>query len=178
MKIPYRHQITDVSCGAAVVEMVLKHCGIIRSQKEIIQLLQFDDHGATNTSLRRLLESLRIPCQVYAQQSQDKESHIPVLPTNALPQLMKHLDAGNLVILNYLSEDGETGHYVLVHSHDNEYLIVNDPDPVRGGPSVVLQQDYLEQRWISGDKKWQKWFLVIDVPSKKKAGPGRSRATF
>ncbi len=166
MKIPYRHQITGVSCGAAVVEMILKRCGITRSQKEIIRLLQFDDNGATNTSLVKLLESFHIPCVVYAQRSQDKESHLRILSTKALTHLIEHLDDGKLVILNYLGEDGKTGHYVLAHSHDKEYLIVHDPDPVRGGPSVVLQQDYLEQRWISGDKKWQKWFAVIDLPSK------------
>ncbi len=165
VKLPYRQQITSVSCGAAVIEMILAHCGISRSQKEIIRKLQFDDHGAHNTSLIKLIESFSISCEVYAQQSEDGDSHIRVLSEEALVHLLAHLDDGKLVILNYIAEDG-IGHYVLAHSYNKDHLIVHDPDPIRGGPNVVLKKEYFERRWISGDSKWQKWFAVVTLPSK------------
>ena len=161
MKIPYVLQITDASCSAAVLEMILRSIGIPRSQKQIIRRLNFDDSGATNSSLSRFLDRLSIPHTVYAQKYLgDRDHPATLLKSKVFAHLLAELDQGKMVLLNYLDEDDE-GHYVLAHRHTTQYLIVHDPHTLKG-PNTRIDKKWFQRRWRSKSGRWKKWFLVIE----------------
>jgi ABC-type bacteriocin/lantibiotic exporter with double-glycine peptidase domain len=168
MKIPYSKQKTGNSCGAAVIEMIAKHHGIEITQDELIKRLNVEKIGYTKKSkLRKVLDELGLSHKEYAQKVDHqsgnqliKDGQLEIVKGNNLEHLLKDLDSGNPAIINYAP--GGQGHYVVAHSHDNAHIIVHDP--ALGADQRIPLKNF-ETKWVSGNKKWKKWYITISKKS-------------
>ncbi len=68
-----------------------------------------------------------------------------------------YLDLGIPIIVNYAPT--KSGHFSIIHSKEGENFILHDSN--RGENYKVNKKEF-EEMWISGNKKWKKWFMIVE----------------
>jgi len=161
--IPYEAQKQFNSCGAAVMKMLLKYKQQDISQDELIKELEIDLIGYTKKkNMREILDKFSIKHKEYAEEVIHKNveelvrKNLLELVNDPLELLLRRLDCGDVCVINY--SVGEEGHYVLAHSYDLSNIIIHDP---AFGPDQKISKEDLVSRWISGNKKWKRWFMAV-----------------
>ena len=170
MKVPYSKQKEANSCGAAVAQMMIKFYGIETNQNDLIKELKINKIGYTKKqNLRDLFEKFELSYKEFAKEvTHDSKERLvesgklKIVSKNNLEHMLNHIDKGTPAIVNF--SPNKHGHYVIVHSYDNDNLIVHDP--AKGSDQKIKKKEF-DQKWKSGNKKWNKWYMVVEKKNNK-----------
>jgi hypothetical protein len=150
-------------CGAAVCQMILSYVGKpYRSQRDIAETVGIfekrSEHGKGYTckrGIRRLLEQEGVDYEEFAGEGTNVKHGNAQLLENPLEKLVSELQQGNIAIVN-ISRPG--AQYVLAYAVADGELVYHDPSR-KADKTVGFSA--LKDQWISANKDWIKWFMVI-----------------
>ncbi|MBW2977374.1 C39 family peptidase [Candidatus Woesearchaeota archaeon] len=159
---PYCMQEEGDFCGAAVCQMVLSYVGKKYPQMELAKRIGILDKRASEgtgyaskQNIRRLFEEEGVAFEEFAGRGTVvKHGDVQILK-DPLEKLVSELGQGNIAIANTSSRGG---HYVLVYGVDGEEVFYHDPG-IRSDRKTEVSK--FQERWISGNKDWINWFMVI-----------------
>lgn len=145
LNIPYFKQDTNYSCGAVVVQMILRNFGIIKSEENLMIKLHTDnDYGTHHQQIIDYLTAQGLYCYVDTKSSLDT--------------LRYYTEKHNLpVMVHYIEPTDELDHYSLVIGFSEDTIILHDP---YNGPKFEINKEEFEKRWNDEKREFPQWMLV------------------
>lgn len=152
LDVPHVCQVNEYSCGPAAVQMVLAYMGMWAPQGCIAEELgTTEEEGTGPGEMYRYLSSLGIKSLLQS------DSHIE--------ELIFHVDAGNLSIINYQAWREPKGidykyswihgHYGVVVGYNENQIFIQDPS-IRAGAVGYMDKEELLERWHDLDESGEK----------------------
>ena len=157
----HRFQEKPGWCGPAVIQMILRACGIKKSQKEIAKDVYKPWWGTDQQLMFAYLSR-------FFGRIRSKENAV-------LSEVEKHLKKGHIVIVDWwddLDADDPDGHYTLVIDYDKEAKKIKMADPSNARQGIwAMDSKEFNDRWYDTldvhGKKWvDGWMLWIEPSSK------------
>jgi len=138
------HQETKYTCGPACMRIIIDSFGIVKSEKQVANLLKTNHVGGTwNENFPPVAEKFK-------------------LRNSSLEELKKLLSEGYRVIIGYQNTIEGVGHYAIAGKVDAKYVHLIDPKygeyhkvPIRNFVRMwgYKQKHDKERRWLFGMKK-------------------------
>lgn len=142
---PYYKQDTNYSCGAASLQMILKHFGIVESERNLIKDLEIDhEDGMSHGPLITKIESLGLHYHI------GKEAN--------LGDVESFVEKGQPVLVEYIEPSNNEGHYAVMIGHDRGHVTLNDP---WNGEHFKLKKSDFVKRWHDESGKFTRWYMVV-----------------
>lgn len=159
----HRYQENSGWCGQACIQMMLLAVGVQKTQAEIAKDTYLPWWGTPNHVIIAYLS------QYFTKVDFSTET--------TLVELKKHIDAGHLVLVNWMDnldpEDAEDGHYSLVagYSTKNKTLTLVDPTSTREGLWEINEKEF-QKIWydfldLNRQLKNNRWLCFVDPKSVK-----------
>lgn len=149
LDVPYHKQIDRFSCAAAVLQMALEYLGISTSQQQLkIQLHVVEDAGPIGGTQE---EDLITTAQSYGASVETHEA-------GTLADILDALHHGHPVIVNFIEQKDQEGHFGLIMGWKNQQLMMHDP---LYGPAQALNPTTFMNNWKSESGKTKQWMMVV-----------------
>ncbi|MEK6941099.1 MAG: cysteine peptidase family C39 domain-containing protein [Nanoarchaeota archaeon] len=147
MKIPFYHQETCWTCGAATMRMALEYFGIKRSEKQVVKLLKTNKaHGSPHKNFSLVAEHFRI-------------NHTTM--RNAKIRDIKDLISNNwVVIIGQFDTINNFGHYVVVNKVYGKFLYLNDPSLYKEDKRNKITCKKFNSIWYDTEKE-KGWLFAL-----------------
>jgi len=147
INLKYHPQHKDYTCGPACLRMVFEHLGKKYSEEKLANLCQTSERYGT--SHQHLISVIK------------KEKFKYLLRINgSLRDLIDCVEAGYLVIINYLDPFSNEGHYAVVTGYANDEKEIILADPCNGNDFTIPWHE-LKERWRNNNNTSQGWLVVI-----------------
>ncbi len=143
--VPHHHQKNGYFCGPTCLKMVMEYFGVKKTEKEIALIA--DTNEEKGTSHRGMIEACRkmgFSCFVHENSS--------------LEDVTSFLRANLPVIVDWVDDKSETGHYTVVSDMKNESMIFCDP---WYGPDYPVEKATFEGRWRDSMTNGERWIMVV-----------------
>lgn len=147
LDIPYFRQDTVYSCGAAVAQMLLRHYGIVRSERVLMEELGTNSEvGTLHSALIEVLTDAGLFCYVNNGSS--------------LTEVARYLADGMPVCVHYIEPSTDDEHYAVVTEVTEHNVILNDP---WNGERFRISATEFETRWRSHDREFLCWMAACSL---------------
>ncbi len=147
MKVPFRIQTTNYTCGPAVLQMVFEYFGLKVTQKELIETMQpTPESGTPHDRMISAATSHGFFCYVN---NESDLSEVKFFLSHKLP-----------VIAHFIEPSYEEGHYAVITAYRNKTLIFNDP---WNGKNSRLSEKEFKERWCDEKSAHKNWIMVLST---------------
>lgn len=151
-RVPFRWQPNDWTCGPAVLSMALASFGVQVEVKRLIRLL--GANPKTGTSRHALVRGARyLGFRAHARYRR------------VLPELVRDLKKGKIVIVLYTEPDGEEPHYAILLGATPKRVRLQDP---WNGPHFDVSRKEFVRRWHDNFLAWPHWALSLSQRPKRR----------
>ena len=153
--IPHFRQLTDYSCGAASLRMVLAHFGTRLSEKRLAE--ELGTNARTGTTRKAL-----------AAAAKSRGLAVAARHHRTIADVARDLAAGQLVIVLYREPDEDESHYAVCVRVTKERVLLHDP---WHGPAFSLSRREFLRRWYGTHRATPRWAMTIgrNAHGKKRA---------
>lgn len=146
LDLKYYGEHTDYSCGPVCLKMVFEHLGKSYSEKKLISLCEATKKTGTNHD--HLIKEIKREGFAYRVGVKGK-----------FDDLIRAIEAGYPVIINYLDPISAAGHYSVVTGYDKKDRVVILADPCNGNDFSISWRE-LKKRWHN-KRGSIGWFLIL-----------------
>ena len=144
-KIPYIKQPTRFSCGPAVLFMIFLFFKKKTSFEKLCE--ELSPHEKIGVSNKALVEAIKKRGLV-----------VEVKGNSTLSDVRKYLKLDRPVIVNYIENVFDEGHYAIVSKLGRKYIHLLDP--LHGKRFRLLHSEF-EERWQSEYGGHKRWLAVV-----------------
>lgn len=147
IRLHYFAQKDSFACGPASLRMIFKHLGVDMDEKRLEKLM--DSKAGVGTSHHNLIEEVE---REGFKHFDKKEGEVD--------EILKFLDDGYPVLVNYFNPLGKVGHFSVVVGYDlkDEVLILADP---ANGNDYCLKFEEFKDLWHNSNNTLKGWFMVV-----------------
>jgi predicted double-glycine peptidase len=142
IRVPFRKQKLNYTCGPVSVHMVLAHFGFRVEQADLI--VEMKASPKTGTTHKNMVKALR-----------KRGLHVFESSHWTIDELKRRVALGHPVIVNYQEPDEDASHYSVVIGYSNSRVILHDP---WNGREFTLSDQEFCDRWYNystqPDIKW------------------------
>lgn len=151
--VPFRRQVTSYLCGPLSLLMVSHYFGQNTTLKQLAR--SSGAKKSIGTSRLRMAMAMR------------KQGFIVTVKQDAkIQDLLRGIQQGYPVIVNYRDLKDNEGHYGVVVGYDNNHLYLHDS---LIGPSVKVEKKRFTRRWFGSNRNVSyHWMMVCRRESKAK----------
>ena len=147
LSIKYYPQYLNYSCGPIALKMVFEHLGIKQTRKKLIELCKaMPDHGTYHHDLINEVKNEELK-YISNENGQIKD-------------LIKFLEDGYPVIINYLNPLSGHEHYTVLVGYEKENKLLIFADPADGNDFCLSFSEF-NNRWHNISSTSIGWYLVI-----------------
>lgn len=145
MRFPYHKQEKPDTCGAACMRMALERFGIVKSEREIEELMDLNDMPF-HDDFAGVAERFKL-------------SYIVKRNSN-IKELKSLLRQGYVIILCHFVPEAGIDHYSVLKKIDSKSIHFYDP---YRGPKQKLSLKHFKSNWMSNprDDDEKRWFIAI-----------------
>ncbi|RJO59401.1 hypothetical protein C4546_02175 [Candidatus Parcubacteria bacterium] len=147
LKLPYFKQINGYACGPAVLQMLLRHYGIAKSQKTLFRQAKTNSKvGTSTTNMVKVLKAYGLKTREFNSANFDI--------------LTREIKKSQPILVKYLEPGENEVHYAIVLGLKRENLILNDP---WHGRAYAFPKKAFRLRWrnLKHPKRLSGWFLTV-----------------
>lgn len=146
VRVPFRRQKRDYTCGPVTVQMLLAFYGRAVSRERLIKELGTTERSGT--SRRRIVDVLR-----------DRGFAVHAHSHWTARELCRRLNEGVPVIVNYREPQDDEGHYAVAVACKNGRVVLNDP---WHGPRFSLPMKEFVARWYGYHRRRRtRWAAAV-----------------
>lgn len=149
MKIKLKHyyQQVDYSCGPACLKMIFEYFGKKYSEKKLTSICQISKkRGASHDCIIEGIKAEGFSCQVKIK--------------GKIKDLIKFLEEGHPILVNYSEPSADEGHYAVVVGYNKEKKKIILADPHHGNDFMIEQFEFCK-RWHNHQKTSRGWLVVV-----------------
>jgi len=147
LSLQYYPQTEKHSCGPVSLRMIFEHLGKTYSEEELIALCRAIPKLGTNH--KNLIKGVKNEGFEYIEKNK-----------GTVDEIMRFIDEGRPVIVNYYDTLSKSGHYAVVSGYDKKEKIIILADPKKGNDHT-LYWDEFEKIWHNRNNSSKRWYLVI-----------------
>ncbi|MBI4448396.1 C39 family peptidase [Candidatus Woesearchaeota archaeon] len=144
MNIPHYRQQTVYSCGPASMRMALASQGIRVPERKLRDMMRTVPHAGTKDRM------FGVAARHFGLRTHQG-------PHRSFVHMRRDLDQGHVVIVCFINEKDESGHYAVVKSLTPTHVILQDP---WNGPGYKLTRSYFKKVWHDSKGK-PRWYCAI-----------------
>lgn len=143
--LPYHHQETEYTCGAASMRMIFENLGIKKTEKQMVKLLGTNKvRGTWEKEFPKLAEKYKFTYIVERK--------------GTIKDLKKYLKEGFKIIICYDVVYEGVGHYAILKNINSKTVVLTDP---WYGKDHEYKINYFKKIWKTPNEHDLRWFFGI-----------------
>lgn len=147
--VKHKTQTNTYNCGPTCLEMLLDFYGMPYEPDEIDLLCETSPRGGTRN--HKLVEA-----------AEQLGARVMVKENAALEDIVKALESGHPVLVNYFNCKSGVGHFGIVKGVDEEKQAFLLADP-KNGDDYPLTFEHFSQHWHNHAKTIHAWMMYFDT---------------